>query len=101
MEAAWGRLEPRAPMPPAGWLKSTPPGPVVPVGTHAASPRSFCALTTFATRYLNANPGDPRGLAQLLGHHSLATVMIYTEPTLQELTARMERVDVAEGPPQA
>ena len=42
-----------------------------------------------------------RGLAQLLGHQSLDTVMIYTEPTLQELTARMERVDVADGPRQA
>jgi site-specific recombinase XerD len=51
---------------------------------------------TFATRYLNANPGDLRGLARLLGHTSLDTVMIYTEPTMQELTTRMERVEVAE-----
>jgi site-specific recombinase XerD len=51
---------------------------------------------TFATRYLNANPGDLRGLARLLGHKSLDTVMIYTEPSLQELTARMERVEVAD-----
>jgi site-specific recombinase XerD len=51
---------------------------------------------TFATRYLNANPSDLRGLARLLGHTSLDTVMIYTEPTLQELTVRMERIEVAD-----
>lgn len=51
---------------------------------------------TFATRYLNANPSDLRGLARLLGHTSLDTVMIYTEPTLQELTVRMERIEVTD-----
>ncbi len=51
---------------------------------------------TFATRYLNANPSDLRGLARLLGHKSLDTVMIYTEPSLQDLTERMERVEVAD-----
>ena len=34
---------------------------------------------TFATRYLNANPDDLRGLARLLGHASLNTAMVYTE----------------------
>jgi len=52
---------------------------------------------TFATRYLNANPGDLRGLARLLGHTSLDTVMIYTEPRMEDLTERMERVEVAES----
>lgn len=47
---------------------------------------------TFATRYLAANPGDLRGLASLLGHASLNTVMIYTEPTDQDLLDRMERM---------
>jgi len=47
---------------------------------------------TFATRYLAANPGDLRGLAALLGHASLNTVMVYTEPRLEDLAARMERV---------
>jgi integrase/recombinase XerC len=51
---------------------------------------------TFATRYLKANPDDLRGLARLLGHTSLDTVMIYTEPTWQDLTERMERVEVAD-----
>lgn len=50
---------------------------------------------TFGTRYLNANPDDLRGLARLLGHTSLDTVMVYTEPSMEDLTARMERVEVA------
>jgi site-specific recombinase XerD len=48
---------------------------------------------TFATRYLRANPGDLRGLAALLGHASLNTVMIYTEPTMEDLSDRMEKVE--------
>jgi integrase/recombinase XerC len=48
---------------------------------------------TFVTRYLSANPSDLRGLARLLGHTSLDTVMIYTEPNLDDLSARMERVE--------
>jgi site-specific recombinase XerD len=51
---------------------------------------------TFATRYLNANPSDLRGLARLLGHTSLDTVMIYTEPNLDDLSARMERVETVD-----
>jgi len=47
---------------------------------------------TFATQYLQANPDDLRGLAALLGHSDLNTVMVYTEPTLQGLTGRMERM---------
>lgn len=48
---------------------------------------------TFATRYLAANPGDLRGLAAILGHSSLDTVMIYTEPTTEALAERMERAE--------
>jgi len=48
---------------------------------------------TFATLYLKANPGDVRGLAALLGHASLNTVMIYTEPRLGDLAERMEKID--------
>jgi integrase/recombinase XerC len=48
---------------------------------------------TFATRYLAANPDDLRGLAALLGHNSLDMVLCYTEPTLEDMTAKMERVD--------
>ena len=48
---------------------------------------------TFATRYLAANPGEVRGLAALLGHASLNTVMVYTEPRLGDLAEKMEKVD--------
>lgn len=47
---------------------------------------------TFATRYLKANPDDLRGLARLLGHSNLNTVMIYTEPDFDDLVGRMERM---------
>ena len=50
---------------------------------------------TFATRYLEANPDDLRGLAALLGHANLSTVMIYTEPRLDDLAERMERVETS------
>lgn len=48
---------------------------------------------TFATRYLEANPHDLRGLAALMGHASLDTVMIYTEPSLTSLVRRLERME--------
>ena len=48
---------------------------------------------TFASHYLEANPDDLRGLAALLGHASLDTVMIYTEPTAELLLARMEKAE--------
>ena len=51
---------------------------------------------TFATRYLEANPDDLRGLAALLGHANLNTVMIYTEPRIEDLAERMERVELGE-----
>ena len=40
--------------------------------------------------------GDVRGLARLLGHSSLDTVMVYTEPSMEDLTERMERVEIAD-----
>ena len=52
---------------------------------------------TFAARYLVANPGDLRGLAALLGHASINTTMIYTEPALGDLANRMEKVDNGTG----
>lgn len=59
---------------------------LAPIGPHVLR-------HTFATRYLAANPGDLRGLAALLGHARLETVMIYTEPALDDLAGRMERVE--------
>jgi integrase/recombinase XerC len=47
---------------------------------------------TFAYQYLQANPDDIRGLAALLGHSNINTVMIYTQPSLEDLNHRMERV---------
>ena len=47
---------------------------------------------TFAYQYLKANPDDIRGLAALLGHSNINTVMIYTQPSLEDLNQRMERV---------
>ena len=44
---------------------------------------------TFATRYLAANPGDLVGLARLLGHESLNTVAVYTQPTLWAASRRL------------
>jgi integrase/recombinase XerC len=52
---------------------------------------------TFATRYLEHNPDDLRGLAALLGHTSLDTVMIYTEPSLEALAERMEKMEMPGG----
>lgn len=48
---------------------------------------------TFATLYLAANPQDMRGLAALLGHASLDTVMVYTEPSIEDLAERIERIE--------
>jgi len=48
---------------------------------------------TFATRYLRTHKDDLRGLAAILGHASLNTVMIYTEPTTEELANRMEMAE--------
>ena len=49
---------------------------------------------TFATRYLTGHPGDLRSLAAILGHASLDTVTVYTEPTTEEIARRMEEAEV-------
>jgi integrase/recombinase XerC len=51
---------------------------------------------TFATRYLEAHPGDIRYLAAILGHADLKTTMVYTEPDLDDLARRMEEAEVGE-----
>lgn len=46
---------------------------------------------TFARNYLAENPGDVVGLATLLGHTSLDTTRIYSQPTVELLTKRVEQ----------
>jgi site-specific recombinase XerD len=45
---------------------------------------------TFAHRYLDEHSGDLVGLARLLGHSSLDTTAIYTQPSEEELAERVE-----------
>ncbi len=47
---------------------------------------------TFARRYLEAHPGDLVGLARLLGHSDLNTTGVYTQPTAEDLAARLDRL---------
>ena len=47
---------------------------------------------TFARNYLAEYPGDVVGLAALLGHTSLDTTRIYSQPTVGILTKRVEQL---------
>ena len=47
---------------------------------------------TFAHRFLENNPGDLVGLAQILGHESLNTTAIYTKRAEDELQQAMEKM---------
>lgn len=49
---------------------------------------------TFATRYLATHSDDLIGLARLLGHSSLDTTIVYVQPTEEEVTARLEGLDL-------
>lgn len=49
---------------------------------------------TFAGNYLQENPGDVIGLATLLGHNSLDTTRIYTQPTADTLAGRIDRLKI-------
>lgn len=58
-------------------------------------PPKTCAHTlrhTFARNYLEEYPGDVVGLATLLGHASLDTTRLYSQPTLEQLGGRVERL---------
>jgi integrase/recombinase XerC len=46
---------------------------------------------TFALNYLRQNPGKLVQLANLLGHESLDTTAIYTQPSAEELAEDLER----------
>ena len=47
---------------------------------------------TFARNYLAQYPGDVVGLATLLGHTSLDTTRIYSQPTFEQLSTRIEHL---------
>jgi site-specific recombinase XerD len=49
---------------------------------------------TFARQYLGQYPGDLVGLATLLGHSSLDTTRLYSQPSTQELGARVEKLNI-------
>jgi site-specific recombinase XerD len=46
---------------------------------------------TFGLNYLHQNPGKLVQLANLLGHESLDTTAIYTQPSGEELAEDLER----------
>jgi site-specific recombinase XerD len=47
---------------------------------------------TFARNYLAQYPSDVVGLASLLGHTSLDTTRIYSQPTIEQLSTRVEQL---------
>jgi site-specific recombinase XerD len=49
---------------------------------------------TFAHNYLERHPGDIGGLATLLGHSSLDTTMLYSQPSVNQLAARIEEISL-------
>ncbi len=46
---------------------------------------------SFAYRYLQANPNDMVGLAQILGHSNINTTAIYTQHRIEDLQEAVER----------
>lgn len=49
---------------------------------------------TFAHNYLERHPGDIGGLATLLGHSSLDTTMLYSQPSVNQLATRVEEISL-------
>jgi len=45
---------------------------------------------TFSLNYLDGQPGDLVGLAAILGHQNLNTTAVYTRPTREQLSTRVE-----------
>jgi site-specific recombinase XerD len=64
-------------------------GELVPEETSAHTLRH-----TFARSYLAHYPGDVVGLATLLGHSSLDTTRLYSQPEVPQLAARVERLEI-------
>jgi integrase/recombinase XerC len=46
----------------------------------------------FARNYLTEHPGDIVGLTTILGHSSLDTTRIYSQPTVEQLSVRIEQL---------
>lgn len=49
---------------------------------------------TFALHYLAPSPGDIVGLATLLGHSSLYTTRLYSQPSVEQLATRVEQLNI-------
>lgn len=49
---------------------------------------------TFARNYLTQYPGDIVGLATLLGHSSLDTTRLYSQPSIEQLSTRVEQLNI-------
>lgn len=49
---------------------------------------------TFAHRYLEEHTGDLVGLARILGHESLDTTKVYTQPTMEQMARRMGQISL-------
>ena len=64
-------------------------GTLVPQETSAHTLRH-----TFARSYLAQYPGDVVGLATLLGHSSLDTTRLYSQPSVTQLTTRVEQLNI-------
>src|SRR5258707_5844237 len=64
-------------------------GKLVPEETSAHTLRH-----TFARNYLTQYPEDIVGLATLLGHSSLDTTRLYGQPSVDQLAARVEQLNI-------
>ncbi len=64
-------------------------GDLVPEETSAHTLRH-----TFARNYLAQYPGDLVGLATLLGHSSLDTTRLYSQPQVAQLATRVEQLNI-------
>jgi integrase/recombinase XerD len=59
-------------------------------GSRQAQTSEHTLRHTFARNYLAEYPGDVVGLATLLGHTALDTTRIYSQPTVAQLSMRVE-----------
>ena len=67
----------------------TAAGELVPQETSAHTLRH-----TFARSYLAQYPGDVVGLASILGHSSLDTTRLYSQPEVSQLATRVEQLNL-------